>query len=72
MANGTTSGPASGGAKSTGGLALVENAEAIARLYHRLVLLVGVQLLFSFLRGPLVVAARSGRPKRASRSSGGA
>ncbi|HTG35579.1 MAG TPA: hypothetical protein VLB76_21875 [Thermoanaerobaculia bacterium] len=56
MANGTVSGPASGGAKSTGGLALVENAEAIARLYRRLVLLVGVQLLFSFLRGPLVTA----------------
>jgi hypothetical protein len=37
-------------------LALVENAEAIARLYRRLVLLVGVQLLFSFLRVPLVTA----------------
>jgi len=38
-------------------MALVENAEAIARLYRRLVLLVGVQILFSFLRGPLIVAA---------------
>lgn len=56
MANETDSGPASGGAKSTGGLALVENAEAIARLYRRLVLLVGVQLLFTFLRVPLVRA----------------
>ena len=56
MANGTVSGPASGGGQSTGGLALVENAEAIARLYRRLVLLVGVQLLFSFLRVPLVTA----------------
>jgi len=57
MANGTTSDPASGGTRSTGGLAIVENAEAIARLYRRLVLLVGLQILFSILRGPLVVAA---------------
>ena len=56
MANETVSGPASGGAKNTGGLALVENAEAIARLYRRLVLLVGVQLLLSFLRAPLMMA----------------
>ncbi len=56
MANETVPGPASGGGQSTGGLALVENAEAIARLYRRLVLLVGVQILFSFLRVPLVTA----------------
>jgi hypothetical protein len=42
-----------------GGLAIVENAEAIARLYRRLVLLVGVQLLLSFLRAPMVMAAPS-------------
>jgi hypothetical protein len=42
-----------------GRLAIVENAEAIARLYRRLVLLVGVQLLLSFLRAPMVMAAPS-------------
>jgi hypothetical protein len=56
MANGTTPDPVSGGGKSMGGLALVENAEAIARLYRRLVLLVGLQLLLSFLRVPLMMA----------------
>ncbi len=56
MANETFSDPASGGAKSTAGLALVENAEAIARLYRRLVLLVGVQLLVGFFRVQLLMA----------------
>jgi hypothetical protein len=56
MANGTVPNPGSGAGQGPGGLALVENAEVIARLYRRLVLLVGVQLLFTFLRVPLVTA----------------
>jgi predicted permease len=48
-------GPFSGSA-GPGGLAIVENAETIARLYRRLVLLVGFQILVSFLRVPLMTA----------------
>jgi hypothetical protein len=44
------------GSASPGGLAIVENAEAIARLYRRLVLLVGVQILVSFVRVPMMTA----------------
>src|SRR3954465_7869196 len=56
MANETASGPVSGDGTSMGGAGVVENAEAIARLYRRLVLLVGLQLLLGFLRIPLVLA----------------
>jgi hypothetical protein len=40
-------------------MAIVENAEAIARLYRRLVLVVGFQLLLTVARVPLLIAAPS-------------
>jgi hypothetical protein len=54
--------PPSGGTGGgrAGGMAIVENAEAIARLYRRLVLLVGLQILLAVARVPLLVAAPPG------------
>jgi hypothetical protein len=45
MVNGIGPGPASEAPGRAGGLAIVQNAETIARLYRRLVILVGIQLL---------------------------
>jgi hypothetical protein len=49
-------------AEASAGLALAEDAEIIARLYRRLVLLVGLQILLSILRIP----ARAAGPLAAS------
>jgi hypothetical protein len=44
-------------APNPGRLAIVQNAETIARPYRRLVLVVGLQLLATVLRLPLIAAA---------------
>jgi hypothetical protein len=44
-------------APNSGRLAIVQNAETIARLYRRLVLVVGLQLLAAFGRLPLIALA---------------
>lgn len=44
-------------APNPGGLAIVQNAETIARLYRRLVLLVGLQILLAVGRVPLIAVA---------------
>jgi hypothetical protein len=52
--------PAAGaGGGRAGGMAIVENAVAIARLYRRLVLVVGLQLLLTVARVPLLTMASS-------------
>jgi hypothetical protein len=57
MANEIGPGPVSAAPGRAGGLAIVQNAETIARLYRRLVLLVGLQILLSMLRVPLALAS---------------
>jgi len=57
MANEIGPGPGSAAPGRAGGLAIVQNAETIARLYRRLVLLVGLQILLSMLRVPLALAS---------------
>jgi hypothetical protein len=47
------------GGGRAGGMAIVENAEVIARLYRRLVLVVGLQLILTVARVPLLAAASS-------------
>ncbi|HEX4498544.1 MAG TPA: hypothetical protein VIE43_22900 [Thermoanaerobaculia bacterium] len=46
---------AGAGGGRAGGMAVVENAETIARLYRRLVLLVGFQILLTVARIPLLM-----------------
>jgi hypothetical protein len=52
-------GPSPAGIGRTGGMAIVQNAEVVARLYRRLVLVVGLQILLTIGRIPLLVAVPS-------------